>query len=217
MHPQLFFLHGFLGEPSDFDAVIALLQSRYSCKALLLHDPLPLLPETSCVIGYSMGGRVALQNFPNSAPLILIGTHLGLNDSQEQMERKILEEKWTQELLENPESFIKTWYEQPLFATLASTKALFEPLLEKRKKIDPLVHIELLSRYSIRRIRFPFPSSNVFFLFGEWDKKYSTLYSGKPNAFAIPKAGHAAHIENPKATADMITFCIETHFKRSSS
>ncbi len=213
--PNLIFFHGFLGCPEDWDEVITALPSSYDCFCPDLSKEIPQnLEKSCCIIGYSMGGRIALELFPEH-PLILIGANLGLQDQTHRIARIEQERKWIERLIKDPHEFLNDWYMQPLFSSLKQNQALFARVEERRKKIDPTAHAELLSRFSLGKQPFFNPPKNALFLFGERDQKFANLYGGLTNACAIPQAGHAAHLENPVATAMHIRTYLEKPHARN--
>jgi 2-succinyl-6-hydroxy-2,4-cyclohexadiene-1-carboxylate synthase len=99
---MLLFLHGFLGQKEDWDPLRS--QMQYPSKAIDLpgHGETPMandialavkkqVPSASFLIGYSAGGRVALElkeRFPsNYDHLILLSTHMGLANETERKHR----------------------------------------------------------------------------------------------------------------------------------
>jgi len=196
-HRRLSFLHGFLGSPSDWDEVITHLPG-YDCQALTYPFN---VPQDTVLIGYSMGGRIALRH-PN--PKILISTHPGLVDVAEKEARWRLDHQWAT-LLQNIDLsiFLEQWYNQPVFDSLR-THANFPTILARRALQDPHTLAEMLIRESLANQMFAVPP-NAHFIHGQFDQKYSDLYRSLAlNSHEIPDAGHAAHLENPKACAEAI-------------
>ncbi len=136
-------VHGFLGEPADWDAVVAdlrvrrevwradLLAARVAqcdlsslaqalAEAIALHD---LAPAT--VVGYSLGGRVAmtlLKERPETVRRVLaVSATPGLADPEERRERAAADDRLAEALArQGLAAFIDRWYAQPLFASLRS-------------------------------------------------------------------------------------------------
>lgn len=196
MKRYLVFLHGFLGNPQDWDGVIQHLP-EYSCQALSYPFQ---IPSGSILIGYSMGGRIALRS---SQPKILLSTHPGLNTSEEKAERWRQDQVWLKKLQQEPlESFLKAWYAQPLFDSLRNHPT-FPEILSRRLKQDPKVLAQMLTQESLAHQEFKRPEA--IFLHGEFDQKYAQLYKNlNIPSLGIPRAGHAAHLENPQGCAEAI-------------
>jgi 2-succinyl-6-hydroxy-2,4-cyclohexadiene-1-carboxylate synthase len=196
MFKPLVFLHGFLGSPQDWEGVIKHLP-EYSCGALSY--PFQIPPD-SILIGYSMGGRIALRS---SQPKILLSTHPGLKTSEEKAERLRQDQLWIKKLQQEPlDSFLKAWYAQPLFDSLRTHPA-FPEVLSRRLKQDPEVLARMLSQESLARQEFILPKA--VFLHGQFDQKYAQLYKNlNISSLEISNAGHAAHLENPHECARAI-------------
>jgi len=110
--------HGFLGSPQDF----SFLPKREEIK---LHDLLDLNPNLSIeshdtLIGYSMGGRIALElahqrNF-DIKKLVLIGSHPGLSSVEERQKRALWEDEVLSRLESStPQEFESYWNSLSVF------------------------------------------------------------------------------------------------------
>ncbi len=203
-HRRLSFLHGFLGSPHDWEGVIRHLP-EYSCDALSYPFQ---IPSDSILIGYSMGGRIALRS-PN--PKILLSTHPGLQTHEKKAQRIKHDEEWIQMLEHGSlEDFLKTWYAQPLFDSLRN-HPVFPEVLSRRLQQDPEVLAQMLSQESLVHQEFTLPEA--IFLHGQLDKKFAQLYRDlKIPSFEISNAGHAAHLENPEGCAKMIRQVLQAQF-----
>ncbi len=199
---HLVFLHGFLGSPQDWHGVIHHLP-EYSCEALSYPFQ---IPSDAILIGYSMGGRIALRS---SQPKILLSTHPGLQTSQEKAKRLEQDQEWIKRLKEEPlEMFLKAWYDQPLFDSLRAHPD-FPTILSRRHANDPHVLAKMLAQESLAHQEFTLPK-NAFFLHGQLDTKYAQLYRDLQVAsLEIPQTGHAAHLENPERCSEMIRSIIK--------
>jgi 2-succinyl-6-hydroxy-2,4-cyclohexadiene-1-carboxylate synthase len=139
----LVLLHGFTGAASSWDAVIAALPSDLPAYALTLpgHAGVPepgcadfaaachglaaqvrrLTAEPAHLIGYSLGGRLALGMAQLTAMpiacLSFIGTHTGLADAGERQARVDADARWQQVLRTvGIEAFAAAWEQQPILA-----------------------------------------------------------------------------------------------------
>lgn len=201
MHSPLVFLHGFLGAPADWDPVISHLP--YPCLALDLpyQSPLHIDIPRFHLIGYSLGGRIALayaaQHPHQIASLTLISTHFGLNTQAEKQQRLLQDTQWAALLESDWDTFIKKWYDQPIFHG-------FRP--HRDKPNIPVLKAALL-HFSLGKQQ-RYEPKNALVIVGEHDQKFRALH---PQAIVIPNAGHAVHLENPEALAQVIihnlTFC----------
>jgi 2-succinyl-6-hydroxy-2,4-cyclohexadiene-1-carboxylate synthase len=178
------------------------------------YDCLPLeypfhIPDDGILIGYSMGGRIALQS-PH--PKIVLSAHPGLRTEQEKDERWKSDQAWIEKLQQRPlQEFLQAWYAQPLFDTLRRHSA-FESMLSRRLWQDPQKLIEMLSKESLAHQEHSIPA-NAVFLHGQLDAKFAKLYRElKIPSWEIPHAGHAAHLEQPQSCAEIITRVVTEKF-----
>lgn len=173
-------------------------------------------------LGYSLGGRVALHlalTQPDLVTaLVLIGAHPGIEDGEERAARRAHDDALADRLEEiGLAAFLDEWLAQPLFAHLpreADQRAA-------RLANDPAALAATLRTLSTGRqtplwSRLAALEIPVLYLAGERDERYAAV--GRqvvgaigPNAsFAvIPGAGHAAHLEEPLATAHLVLDFLE--------
>lgn len=244
--PTVVFLHGFLGQGSDWlpfmDAFIqdyrCLLpdlpghganldgQDRQTLSFARLAQGLERLldrlgiGERVHLVGYSMGGRVALY-FAVHRPervqsLVLESASPGLSKRQERQERRQLDDLRAAKLLAGGlDAFLEEWYAQPLFTSLSRQpdrdvgSDRLETLKARRRQNDAHWIARAIAELSPGRqpalwnrlgeLRMP-----VLLLAGEQDEKYAALVrkmgSRIPNATVIiaPGAGHNIHLESPR-------------------
>ena len=164
--PRIIFLHGFLGSGSDWLPIARELQENYCCVMIdlpghgeaLFHQPVnpdgffeqtvealaELVRKTASppcfLVGYSMGGRIALAlllRHPDLfAKAVIVSASPGLRTEKERTQRCESDEGVARKIEINFEGFIKFWYEQPLFSTLKS-HPLFKETESRRKINDP--------------------------------------------------------------------------------
>ena len=245
--PPLLFVHGFLGEAGDWDRMRVLLEPPLaaSCFELPGHgtaapvtgaaaDWFPAaarrlqqvcerLPVPPLVVGYSMGGRLALytaSRFPGAASaLVLLGADPGIGDAAARAERGTRDEALARGLAAAGDeqafaAWLRRWYAAPLFGGLNRHSA-FEALLRRRLRQRPQALAAALRGLSVSRQpslwgalpALPIPA---LFIAGAEDTKYRAVAEriaalGAPwHAAVCPDAAHAVHIEQPRAVAGLI-------------
>lgn len=199
----LVFFHGFLGNATDWEPVCSFL-SNCPCIGFDLpgHGNSPFVEEFTVdiprfhLIGYSMGGRIAMayaDKHPEQiASLTIMSAHPGLSSDEEKKKRLVSDREWTKLLFElSIDEFLIRWYNQPLFKS-------FKPDLSMRRQQNIPALAAALMHYSLGQQNH-FTIDDV--LVGERDEKFRTLYK---NPILIPNAGHVVHLENPMAVAQII-------------
>jgi 2-succinyl-6-hydroxy-2,4-cyclohexadiene-1-carboxylate synthase len=175
------------------------------------------LAGTGAYVGYSMGARHALAAACAGAPeierLVIVGGTAGLA-GQAERDGRLAEDEAKAERLERigVEAFVDEWLAQPMFAGLTVTES------DRRHRLRNTVaglaaSLRLAGTGAqeplwdaLGEVRIP-----VLVLAGERDAKFVGIgqrIAGliRNGAFmAIPGAGHAAHAENPEATATLIS------------
>jgi 2-succinyl-6-hydroxy-2,4-cyclohexadiene-1-carboxylate synthase len=239
--PPLLLLHGFTGSTRSMESLAAGLRDRHRVIRLDLighgrsEAPRELAPyamercvdqvaaaldvlgvERVHVLGYSMGGRVALALAALRAEklhsAILIGARAGIEEPSEREKRRRADEALAARIEEEGvEAFVDRWMALPLFASqrrlgtpvLAAARAqrlanrahgLARSLRGMGAGAQPCLHDRL------EDVRIP-----VLLAVGAEDLKFGVIARNLSARLAnselalIPEAGHAAHIENPDA------------------
>lgn len=221
--PVLLCLHGFLGSHHDWDFLKE--KTAYDLLAIdipfgnieTICDTLANQIDTCTVLGYSMGGRIAIEfakRYPQKVKkLILESTSPGIEDYKERQARWESDQKKARELTENFPKFIENWYKQPLFGNLYENPR-FRPYLQKRLKQNPERAAQMLCDLSpgITPSHWhDFPEVPTTLFVGEHDLKYveiskklQELYP-KISVQMIPDAAHTAHVENEGAFVRCLT------------
>ncbi len=208
--PSVVAVTGFLGASSDFDGVRSACPKDWSWRVL---TPLDLgggsissmatqLQSISADlrIGYSMGGRVLLAAQDGTATLALsAGT--GLHGADARAHRTQVDDVRAEELRQDPPTFLKAWYQQPLFDALRSSP-VWEDIKARRCGVvqQSEAWAAVLGAASPGRTPVPALGGGLGFVVGNLDQ----AYRGPPESFphrVIPRAGHAIHLESPEATA----------------
>ncbi len=233
----LLFLHGFLGSGAELDGIGAALSGDFYCVSIDLpgHGGTRVDGGGECygmsgtaeglvgllaalqirrpaLVGYSMGGRLALYlavRFPHLfRAIVLLSASPGLKTSAERQERLAQDRERARALLtEGLGAFLDRWYDQPLFASL-KTHPVFPSLLMRRRFNDPrglslsLRHMSTGAQPSLWS-HLPDLSSPLLLLAGEQDTKFLALNAEMamlcPAARleTVPGCGHAIHLEDP--------------------
>lgn len=162
-----------------------------------------------CLVGYSLGGRIAMYHAcqeGNSGlrALVVEGGHPGLTDSLARRERQISDHRWAQRFRFEPlEDVLSDWYRQPVFQSLSAAERA--ELIAIRRDNNPQTLAGMLEATSLGsqpalhsallNLTIPF-----HYICGEQDKKFrSAAESLNLSPHLIPAAGHNAHRENPAA------------------
>jgi len=252
--PALLFLHGFMGSAQDWKAVAQICAQDYFCilvdlpghgqnihlplktrldfkawsQALVsLADQLDL--KSVCLIGYSLGGRLALHaalNFPTRwAALILEGCNPGIEDSKARQARLEEDEQRAADVLqEGMQAFVDRWYEMELFSSLRRLPDLMESVNRERVRNDSIWMAKVLRELSpaaqpnawqqLAALHLP-----ALLIAGELDIAYGAvvrrMQTQLPDAqtLILPAAGHNAHLERPQAFAGALLDFLDDVFK----
>jgi 2-succinyl-6-hydroxy-2,4-cyclohexadiene-1-carboxylate synthase len=175
--PVILFLHGFLGDCHEFDAVISHFSDRFCCLSFDLPghgltevsggDRDYTMPNTAqaiilllqelqisrCrLVGYSMGGRLALYlalHFPHYfTQLVLESASPGLKTPEAQAQRAESDRRLAAELeTTDLSTFLTRWYNQPLFASFRLHPE-FEQICERRSHHHPAAIAQSLRHLS---------------------------------------------------------------------
>jgi len=232
----LLFLHGLLGSTHDFDEIVDACKNDFYCVAIdlpghgetreiedadysaetivreIFTELRAISSEKWALVGYSMGGRLALLMSLRFGPMfcgaLIESANPGLSD-EIIADRVALEESWQQKLKTMPMSdFLQQWYEQPLFSRFREL-AHFEQTLQRRKNQRPDALIKMWRGMSITKQPDLWPElalSQVpmLFLSGDADERYAfiarraaQMAAGARLALA-PSCGHVVHAEAPE-------------------
>jgi 2-succinyl-6-hydroxy-2,4-cyclohexadiene-1-carboxylate synthase len=164
-HPKLLFLHGFMGRGNDFEVIVDALLPEFCCLTVdlpghgqtqvldsvgygmealapALFNLLPLLNFAPChLVGYSMGGRLALYLsclFPQQfLSVLLVSASPGLDTVAERTLRRHQDAVLATSLeSEDWPTILTRWYEQPLFSSFKTCQA-FNAIFQKRLQNCP--------------------------------------------------------------------------------
>lgn len=254
-HPAILFLHGFMGDRTEFELTIADISKQFYCVAINLpaHGEIDVIKqmtdqiadqddyytiqstanlvikfldflriEQCFLVGYSMGGRLALYltiYFPQYFhKVVLESASAGLRTAAEKSNRLAKDQKLATELehLKHHDFrlFLENWYQQSIFASLRSHPN-FPQMLEKRLNNSPAQLAKSLRNLSIgmQPSLWEKLSENevpLLLLVGELDLKFVQVNQQMQQLCKlsqlqiVPNCGHNIHFENPNLFIEKI-------------
>lgn len=250
--PALVFLHGFLGSSDDWADTIKHLKDNYYCICIdlpghgLSTESLPpqqdgfaychqliknalnaLQVEQYSLIGYSLGGRVALDYARTQADsklqnLILESCHSGLTTEEDKKKRYQQDLNWAKRLAsQNITQSLTQWYQQAVFSDLNSAQK--DAVIKLRSQNDGVCVAHMLMATSLckQTDALPFLQSNntsklpIYYAVGKKDRKFKELAEKLAELASIKVsefngAGHNIHQQYPLQYAQFIKQCIST-------
>ena len=167
------------------------------------------------IVGYSMGGRLALHlavHCPDRIDRVVVeSTSPGLRSEQERELRRKQDETLAKKLELVPYGeWLREWYQQPLFESLCGRREEFNLMYERRLKADPtglawsLRHMGLGVQESLWDT-LPSIRRQVLFVAGELDFKFCRIAREMASLCAnsevtvFENCGHTVHFEQPRA------------------
>jgi 2-succinyl-6-hydroxy-2,4-cyclohexadiene-1-carboxylate synthase len=237
MTPAIVLWHGFTQTGASWNPVLAALGERYRALApdirghgsasdsipvsleAVLADLAGTAPGRFTLVGYSMGGRLALHAalaLPDRIDrLVLIGASPGIADAAEREARRSADARLADEIEGSSiEEFARRWAQTPILTGQPS--AVAEAVHLDRLRNQPAGLARALRGLGTgalpslwgRLVEITVP---VTLLVGERDRKFSAIASdmarGLTDAEAIfaPGVGHAVHLEAPEWVARVIS------------
>lgn len=225
---KIMVIHGLLGSSEDFRPLISFLILEFCFIGFDLpghgkaaHLPPLSLEETATlieefaknkgckwVVGYSLGGRLALaasfSPYSFIEKVLVLSSHPGLHEIEKSQKREE-ENNWIQLMLKDSAAFLDKWYSQKLFSHGSK-----EDLIHKRRsndfsKVAACIGLWGLSKQKNFSEKILLEKSRYLFLCGENDEKYHSLYKKKDLPFfLIANSSHAIHLDSPKECANFI-------------
>ncbi|MEA9389172.1 2-succinyl-6-hydroxy-2,4-cyclohexadiene-1-carboxylate synthase [Acerihabitans sp. TG2] len=166
------------------------------------------------LIGYSLGGRIALYHACRDRAtglcgLFVEGAHTGLADRAERELRLEHDLAWARCFSQHSmASVLAQWYRQPVFSDLTASQRW--QLCVRRGNNNGVAVAAMLSATSLARQPDLLPELQNLdvpfgYLCGERDQKFSALaQQGRLPISLVPGTGHNAHQGNPTAFAELL-------------
>ena len=227
VRPAVVFVPGFMQRGDAWRQVAERVGTRYPSACVeprgatlqtRLHELAGRLPPEVVLVGYSMGGRLALHaalRRPRElAALVLVGASAGIEDEALRVERRAADERlagWIEG--RSIEEVVDAWERLPIFAT--QSPELREALRPGRLSHDPVELPSLLRTAGQGAMppvweRLPELTCPALLVAGEADDAYvaaahrmaDLLPRGR--ARLVPGAGHAPHLEDPDAFSRLL-------------
>jgi 2-succinyl-6-hydroxy-2,4-cyclohexadiene-1-carboxylate synthase len=238
-HPAILLLHGFLGQAGDWLETVRSLSEEYLCilpdlpghgksadlsilSSLDMHSTVEALiallddlkVETVTLLGYSMGGRIALQtavSFPMRVrALILESASPGIENDAERMARAALDDQRAESIARGGlADFVEQWYDAPLFRSLHQQPERLALLKQSRVHQNPQSLAAAMRGLSVGRQQSLWHKLNevqipTLLLSGSLDTQYCSVTDRMapqmPHSrrVVIDDAGHNTHFEKPE-------------------
>lgn len=182
-----------------------------------------LMPNGFHLLGYSMGGRLALHYVLSNKPenlkkLILISTSPGIESKSERSERHQEDKKNANRILSGgTAAFIESWQRLPLIITQKQNipHSDYQEILARKQKQNPTGLANSLLYMGAGALpeawnRLKEINTPTLLLTGELDSKYCNLMQKMHPLIAqsqltiLPTLGHCTHLENAPQSAKII-------------
>lgn len=255
--PPLLLLHGFLGSYQDFTPITSALAKDFYCivpdlpghgktqsntytfpstanSLLALLDHLNI--QQTHLLGYSMGGRLALYlvcEFPSYfLKGVIESASPGLKTAEERAERRKSDRIIASKLQTTPlPSFLSQWYSNPLFASLNHHPNKYETMRQRRENNSPkeLCHaLEGLGTgkqpslwKKVKQVQQP-----LLLIVGTLDTKFVAINhemkdclkaSSNAQLKIVKGCGHNIHLEAPNLYAHLVKMFLYEQFEPSKT
>jgi 2-succinyl-6-hydroxy-2,4-cyclohexadiene-1-carboxylate synthase len=220
--PEVVFLPGFMQHADTWSPIAAAVGERYPVRVVefetwTFEERLAEIRGDGCVVvGYSMGGRLALHTALRApfAGLVVIGSSAGISDAGERRRRREADSEladWIE--AHSIDEVVARWERNPVFAS--QPPSLVDAQRAGRLAHSPADLARLLRSAGQGALdpiwgRLGSLGMPVLALAGEHDFTYRAaserIASLVPRGHSgvIPGAGHAAHLEAPGAVCDAL-------------
>ncbi|STY62274.1 2-succinyl-6-hydroxy-2,4-cyclohexadiene-1-carboxylate synthase [Mannheimia haemolytica] len=225
------FLHGLLGSQQDWQAVLQHLQNFPQIRPLTidlpfhgnskhitcadfadlrqqLHTTLESLigSQPFYLVGYSLGGRAALDYVlnmenPNLLGVVLEGANIGLSTENDRQLRWQNDLHWANRFRQEPiEHVLEYWYKQPVFSDLTAKERQDYIASRKQNQVEQIaamLEATSLAKQPNYAEKLKQIDKNIVFFIGEKDQKFRQMAANyQLRTQLITNAGHNAHRAN---------------------
>ncbi|HEX8742895.1 MAG TPA: alpha/beta fold hydrolase [Thermoleophilaceae bacterium] len=225
--PLVVFVPGFMQRGEAWSPVARRVAERYPTLCLdfaastldgRLDELRAAAPRGAAVVGYSMGGRLALlaavREPDRFRALVTVGAAAGIEDPAARAERRAADEELAGRIEAEPiERTVERWEREPVFA--GQPPELVEAQRAGRLAHRPADLAALLRSAGQGAMepfwdRIPLLAMPLLAIAGERDERYAAAarrlaeLAPAGRAAIVAGAGHAAHLERPGAVAELI-------------
>lgn len=236
----ILFLHGFTGSSEDWQEIIGSIDRKFNCAALdfighgksdspgnitlystesiieQINSAVNLLTTKKVIlVGYSMGGRAALNfaiNYPEKVKaLVLESATPGITGRDLREQRMQNDKELSEFILKNPiENFVDYWMNIDLFMSQKNLPAeKTEKVRNNKLKNNPLGLSSMLRGFSTGKMpplfdRLESIKIKTLLISGELDQKFNAINNSMAQHISgsrhkiVTKAGHNTHLEQPE-------------------
>lgn len=226
-------VHGFLGSPADWADVLERLAPGIACDCVSLTELgcasiaeaatrlAHRLESHPCdlLVGYSMGGRIALELAVTRAELVprllLLAASPGIEDADERVRRAFEDAQRARAILHDGlDDFVERWYRLPIFAPFAR-HASYSAARVRRVQGEAAFWSQCVEgcspgRAAPRWDAFPALTTRTVYAAGTLDERYAACAARLRNLAPrlrvelVAGAGHVLPLEAPDACARLI-------------